>query len=799
MSQKDKTRKLNEIWGLFFLLAGIFVLAALLYYQPADHSFFSSSPRRPIENPTGIFGATLAHNLILVFGTSSYCFAGFLILWAASFFLQKVPKRKWVKLGGFVFFLSSSAGLFAWAGSNSAKVHHGGLLGYFLDKQLEIYFGPVGSLIFLMSFFLLSVLLATEFLLFPVTATMARMLVQTAVCFWSAACWLVKASRVIAKGLWSAFRWISGLRERHGGSGKTARTERKEKKMSVPEKLPARKNGKSGKVSRDGKEDENEEDEEEEKAKGFKEDLEIKVKKYEPPQKKEAVEVKKPLPARGEVREKRAEKPLPAESSPAENLPEFVLPGIDLLEIREAKTRISDEDLKARAKVLEDTLREFEIDAKVTEIEQGPAITRYELIPAPGVKVASIHTLSDDLALAMKTASVRIFAPIPGKGTVGIEVPNSVMDTVSLRELLESEEYRSFRGRLPLFLGKDTSGTPLFSDLAEMPHVLIAGSTGSGKTVCVNAIIGCLLYKLGPEDLKFVMVDPKMVELAIYNELPHMLAPVVTEVRKAAVTLNWVVSEMETRFKILSRCGVRNIRDFNEREVDEKREAAAEGDVIIPRKLPFIVVVVDELADLMMTAQDKVEPAIIRLAQLSRAVGIHLILATQRPSVDVITGLIKANISARISFKVNSKVDSRTVLDMNGADKLLGKGDMLFLRPGEAKPIRGQGAFVTDKEIKKIVGFIGAQRQAQYSAELDQIQNPGPGIPIGEKDELYEDAVRMVLQTRQASTSFLQRRLQVGYGRAARLLDVMEQEGIIGPPQGTKPRQVLADSVANDS
>ena len=443
--------------------------------------------------------------------------------------------------------------------------------------------------------------------------------------------------------------------------------------------------------------------------------------------------------------------------------------------------------------MLEATLRDFDIDARVVEIEQGPTVTRYEIMPAPGVKVSSIVSLSDDLALVLKAESIRIIAPIPGKSAVGIEVPNSVTDIVYLRELLEMPEFKNGKAKLPLTLGKDTSGKPLIADLAEMPHILIAGTTGSGKTVCVNSIIAGLLFCRKPDEVKFVMIDPKMVELAIYNSLPHMITPVVTDVRKAAATLNWVVGEMENRYKLLASCTVRNIAGFNQRENKSDNSE-------IPEKLPYIVVIIDELADLMLVAQDKVEIAITRLAQLSRAVGIHLVLATQRPSVDVITGVIKANFPARISFKVAQKVDSRTVLDTNGADKLLGKGDMLFLEPGDAKPTRGQAALVTDQEITSLVKFIQDQQKAEYRPDVEKVQSgDSQGGEFGEKDELYEQAVKVVVETRQASTSILQRRLRLGYGRAARILDMMEAEGIVGPPQGTRSREVLVERLTDIS
>ena len=469
---------------------------------------------------------------------------------------------------------------------------------------------------------------------------------------------------------------------------------------------------------------------------------------------------------------------------------DYRLPSLDLLTspppLKERQIR---ENLEENSRILEETLREFGIEVKVVAVEPGPVITRYELQPAPGVKINKITALSDDIALVMKAQSIRIIAPIPGKSAVGIEVPNSISTLVYLKEVLESEEFRQARSKLTLALGKDTGGTPLVADLSDMPHLLIAGTTGSGKTVCINSIIASLLYNASPDELKFLMIDPKMVELALFNNLPHLIAPVVTEPKKVKGALAWVVQEMESRYRLLAKLGVRNIDMYNAR-VEQKKDLP-EGELF--ERLPYLVVVIDELADLMMVVPQEVESAITRLAQLSRAVGIHMVLATQRPSVDVLTGVIKANFPARISFKVASKVDSRTVLDMNGADKLVGKGDMLFLKPGLSKPIRAQAALIQDQEIERIAEFIRSQRAPSYHEGILQEQEKRMGTQVA-KDELYEDAVKIVLETRHASVSVLQRRFGLGYSRAARLIDMMEEEGIVGPYRGSKPREVLVES-----
>jgi S-DNA-T family DNA segregation ATPase FtsK/SpoIIIE len=459
---------------------------------------------------------------------------------------------------------------------------------------------------------------------------------------------------------------------------------------------------------------------------------------------------------------------------------DYQLPTLDLLDSPPPfEARQIKEDLEGSARILEDTLGDFGISAKVTDIERGPVITRYELEPAPGVKLNRIVALSDDIALSMKAQSVRIIAPIPGKGKVGVEVPNTQSSFVVLKEVLTSGVFQEAKSSLTLALGKDIAGQPIIADLDEMPHLLIAGTTGSGKTVCVNSLILSLLFKNSPNNLKFLMIDPKMVELMPFNGLSHLLCPVVTDAKKASMALNWVVNEMEERYKLLAKVGVRNIEAYNEKQ----------------ENIPYIIVIIDEFADLMSVAAVQIENAITRLAQLSRAVGIHLILATQRPSVDVITGVIKANLPARISFKVASKVDSRTVLDMNGADKLLGKGDMLFLRPGESKLIRIQGALVNDKEIERVVGFIKSQAEPVYDEEILKEQQKST-LANGEKDELYEQAVKVIMESNQASVSILQRRMRLGYTRAARIIDTMEQEGLVGPFEGSKPRKILVDREA---
>ncbi|MBP7275445.1 MAG: DNA translocase FtsK [Kiritimatiellae bacterium] len=454
------------------------------------------------------------------------------------------------------------------------------------------------------------------------------------------------------------------------------------------------------------------------------------------------------------------------------------------------------------AKVLTETLSEFGIETTCTHVESGPVVTRYQLLPAAGVRLEKISNLSNNIALAMKAESVRVQAPIPGKGVVGVEVPNIKTNAVFLREVIESETWRTTKAALPLAIGKDVGGRVLVSDLSEMPHLLIAGATGSGKTVCMNSLLAGLLMTRSPAELKLMLVDPKIVEFASYRELPHLVVPVITDAKKVSLGLRWCITEMENRYKLFGKAGVRNIKAFNARPIIRQPElfegAAVEGapsEPAIPDRLPYIVVVVDELADLMLVAQAEIENHIARLAQLSRAVGIHMILATQRPSVNVITGTIKANFPARISFQVAQKNDSRTILDAGGADKLLGKGDMLFLPPGLGRLVRAQGCMTTDAEVHAIADHWRAQGAPSYEMSIkEKLEKKSADLPdMEEDDELIEQSVEVIRQTRRASTSSLQRRLRIGYTRAARIMDLLEERGIIGPAQGSDPREILID------
>lgn len=466
----------------------------------------------------------------------------------------------------------------------------------------------------------------------------------------------------------------------------------------------------------------------------------------------------------------------------------YQLPPVDIL----APAKVTDQSkeydqIKVNAKKLEDTFSSFGVKAKITQVHLGPAVTKYEVQPSVGVKVSKIVSLSDDIALALAAKDIRIEAPIPGKSAIGIEVANQNVAMVSLREVLENNPKNNPEEKLQIALGRDISGEAMMASLDKMPHLLVAGATGSGKSVCINGIITSILLRAKPHEVKMMMIDPKMVELNVYNGIPHLLAPVVTNPKKAAQALQKVVAEMERRYDLFSHTGTRNMQGYNDHvkkhnELNEEKQA----------ELPFIVVIVDELADLMMVASNDVEDAITRLAQMARAAGIHLIIATQRPSVDVITGVIKANIPSRIAFAVSSSIDSRTILDMGGAEKLLGRGDMLLLPVGSSKPTRIQGAFLSDAEVEDVVNYVISQQKAQYNEEM--IPDDIPEVEGEVTDELYHEAVELVVEMQTASVSMLQRKFRIGYNRAARLIDEMEQRGVVGPHEGSKPRRVNVES-----
>lgn len=715
-----KQRRLNEIKATVFFAFGILILASLISFTPEDLAFFTSHPNIPPHNLIRGFGAHLAGFLLLLIGWSSWLLPLFILFWSIRFFRQKDLDLRFIRVFGFIVLILATSSLLAMFQDvvASQQFSHGGLFGYILSKLTITYFGGLGAYIIFLTLAILSLALVFDILVstFFITA-------------------IQKIDRLIIKPLFRSRKIIFPLRSRPEPELKSAKS-----KLDLTIKPGASKSETKPKIS------------------------------VTKPQIQEIIQpesVVQKIKSTAQI----------GQPAVDQEVKEYRMPSVELLDspppLAERKIK---EDLAGSARILEETLSDFGISVKVTDIERGPVITRYELEPAPGVKVNRIVSLSDDIALAMKAQSVRVIAPIPGKGRVGVEIPNTQSSLVYLKEILTTPEFQNSPSKLTLALGKDIAGKPVVADLGQMPHLLIAGTTGSGKTVCVNSLILSLLFCVTPDEIKFLMIDPKMVELAPFNDLPHLVCPVVTEAKKAAVALAWVVNEMEERYQLFAQEGKRNIEAYNQTK----------------ERIPYIVVIIDELADLMAIAQDQVEGAITRLAQLSRAVGIHLVLVTQRPSVDVITGVIKANFPARISFQVASKVDSRTVLDTNGADKLLGRGDMLFLKPGESKLIRAQGSLVTDREIERAVEFIKSQIETVYDEEILKDQQRATSL-TRQKDELYDEAVRLIMESGQASVSILQRRLRFGYTRAARIIDTMEEEGLIGPFEGSKPRRILID------
>ncbi len=781
----------NDIWSIVLFVISLLLLMSLSSYRAEDLEFFTSKPSIQVGNLCGIVGAYVAAAVRASIGLAGFLlpFLGF--IWAVARLSGKSPQKPFVKLASTILFSVALSGFFSIVLSQAqeARVYRGGVVGLVASDQVVHYFGWWGAAIVFLTIGLLCFLLVTEMVFWPIIGKAGQIL---------AGSW--KGLSRIGAGLSGSSNASTGGKPSEESGGRGAR--KREKEAAVPAVRPAVRPGKGLLKIRGADTPQHELKEEKPKPPVIRtaataKESQVVVKQQPPFSRPE------PAPPASAQREpkslfagKEPVKEAEQESAPKEKVP-FKLPSLDLLELPSAapKTNQSKELVERNAKILEDSLNEFGIEAKVAEVEIGPVITRYELEPAPGVKVTKITALSDDLALVLKAPSIRIIAPIPGKARVGIEVPNTASGSVALREVLESKEFQEAGYKLVLTIGKDTAGHPLVANLADMPHLLIAGTTGSGKTVCVNTLIASLLFNSTPEEVRFIMVDPKMVELTPYNGMPHLILPVMTDPKKVPLALNWVVEEMETRYKLFAKLGVRNIETYHQKRLAGQLPAEE-----IPENLPYLIVIIDELADLMMVAQAEIEKTIARLAQLSRAVGIHMVLATQRPSVDVLTGIIKANFPARISFQVASKVDSRTVLDSMGAEKLLGKGDLLFMKPGSSKLTRAQGCFVSDKEIERIVAFLKAQRPAQYENSILEFEAKAKeATEVRSRDPIYYEAVRVVVETGQASVSLLQRRMRLGYGRAARILDMMEEEGIVGPIRGAKPREVYLKEVPDDS
>ncbi len=749
-----KRQHIDEIKAIIVLSIGMILLASLLSFVPEDLPWYTSHPNDPAKNLIRIVGAYTAGALLFTFGYSAFFVVLFLVFWSWNKFSSRTLSLSFSKLISFGVLFCTLSAFFSMTGQQELPARFGrsGMVGLLFSDFLVQYLGRTGSTIILFTLGTLTLILIGEFLVSPVLLKSIEKLKEL----------FLLLKRKFIEHQQRVFTVRSHPQKNKFSnkfSNELSNEPSKEERIRQLLKKPIKSSEESDEENQQEKKspetNKKEEDKEESAKKVVKPQIRITPTESQKPQEAVPVKIEKPI-----------------------MLGEYHIPPLDLLDdLPLVSSKKLQDDLVIGARVLEETLADFGVVVRVADIERGPVITRYELEPAPGVKVQRITTLSDDIALAMRAQTVRIVAPIPGKNRVGVEVPNGASSAVYLKDVLTQSRFRSSGSKLMLALGKDISGKPLIADLAEMPHLLIAGTTGSGKTVCVNSIIMSMLFNASPDEVKFLMVDPKMVELTPYNAIPHALCPAVTDPKKVSAALNWVVGEMESRYSQLAKAGVRNIKGYHEKG----------------HKLPFIVIIIDELADLMQVSAKTIESAITRLAQLSRAVGIHLILATQRPSVDVITGVIKANFPARISFKVASKVDSRTVLDMNGAENLLGKGDLLFMKPGDAKPNRGQCSYVSDNEIQKVIDFIKTQQNPIYDDSILKQQTTSSAGVEGEKDELYDEAVRLIIETNQASVSILQRRMRLGYTRAARLIDLMEQNGIVGPYSGSKPRDLLVD------
>lgn len=812
--------RLKEIWGAIILAISVFIFLALATdgYQGENRRLFSQLA--DIPNTMGPAGAVLAGFLYILLGMSAHFTYSITCVWGVMLMCHRPLDRMPARLVGFFLLLSSVAGLLhLHLGSSANREYPGGVIGAFAAGLINPTFGMIGATVIAATFAIIGVLLATEFLFVRLVYGGLSALGLTIHSVGDMRYHLGKvrkkklerdkAHRLHREEIDSRYapaidevapslsEDLSRIRVRPKPVVKTEAlpfdevppVDSLDDPAHVIEKLRDQ-NDSDFIAATQGEIQWVEEEEEEEKP------VAQAAASVLTPQSKE----KKPKA----MRRRTIDEELPADYKYPKR---YKKPPIDLLEEASVVEHhdLSD-SLRKTGVLLEETLQTFGIDARVTDITRGPTITRFELEPAPGVKVSRFMALADDLALALKAHRVRVEAPIPGKGKVGIEVPNDDREDVVIRELLESREFRRHSGKLTLALGKDITGDVTLTDLAAMPHLLVAGATGAGKTVCIKTILASLLYSKTPDELQLMLIDPKMVELSIFNDIPHLITPVVIDPKKAATSLTWLINEMEERYRLFAHLRVRNIEVYN-LSVENGEIEMADGDggdtesLSIIRKLPYIVCIIDELADLMMLARAEVEDAIARLAQLARAVGIHLIIATQRPSVDVLTGVIKANFPARISFQVSSRVDSRCILDEIGAERLIGMGDMLYLPAGQSKPARIQGAFVSDEEMNALIAYLKTQAPPQYRHEIEEFGKTQGALDDidNDSDELLDDAIRVVVETGQASISMVQRRLRVGYTRAARLIDMMERRGIVGPHIGSKAREILVSASNKDS
>ncbi|MCC7043798.1 MAG: DNA translocase FtsK 4TM domain-containing protein [Acidobacteria bacterium] len=763
-------RRLSEFTGVaLFAIALLWVLSLVTHDAGDPVWFFNDVNTSEVSNFAGRFGAFLATVSFQLFGFTAFLLPAALAFVAWHYFGCTEIDAGYTKLAGVALFTACLAGLLSLSfGAFEPETEQaaGGLLGTATSTVLTMYLNRTGTAILLLTLVALSVILTTHLSLGRAAAGLGKRL-------------------RLERGLLA--RWKDWREERRRDkarqliiekqvkkAGKERAPELETKAADAAEKVRA---ARAARVKAQIEEDEDAGEDDESPAAARAAARPPAIRRMQP------APVPQPLPL-GESESR----------SPAERRQGgYQLPPVTLLDAPKEHQKIDERELMEAARLLEEKCREFSVAGSVVQIHPGPVVTTYEFKPDAGVKYSRITGLADDLCLAMQAESVLIDR-IPGKSTVGIQIPNARREAITLRELLESDVFARSASRLTLTLGKTIHGEPFVSDLATMPHLLIAGSTGAGKSVSVNAMISSVLFRSTPDEVRFIMIDPKRLELGMYEDIPHLLTPVVVDPKQAANALRWAVREMEERYKLLAKHGVRNIEQFNRnvRAAQTETPDAKGPDGQPLHTLPFVVVIIDELADLMMVAGKEVEESICRLAQMARAVGIHLILATQRPSVDVITGVIKANLPARIAFRVASRIDSRTILDGNGAEQLLGKGDMLYMPPASSRAVRIHGPYISEQETARLCSFLRKQGKPVYDTSITAEEKSGPEKLEFEKDDLYDEAARIVVSTGQASISYLQRRLRIGFSRAARLIDMMEMDGVVSPAAGGK-REVLVD------
>jgi len=754
------SRRVSEIVGVALFAAALIWIVSLASYEPADPVWLFSTGSHAVPlNFAGRVGAFLAEVSFQLFGYASYLIPAVLVVIGWNYFwCRKVDAAGTKVAGAVLLFTCSSAFLslvFSTLDASGKSPRDGGYVGEWIARQLAEILNRTGSLIVVVTFIVLAVIMSTQF-------SFGRLMAS-----------VVGAVHETSERLFLAFtEWRESRRREQQRREVIAKHTKKaggvaEAAAEVAPKASRRREPQS----------------EDEQSAAAAAATFGSPKSFVPKPPK----VSMPAPSLP------LNEPEPIKTAaPDRKKGDYALPPAALLDTGKTERKIDERELMDGARLLEEKCREFAVEGSVVQIHPGPVVTTFEFKPDAGVKYSKITGLADDLCLAMQAESVLIDR-IPGKSTVGIQIPNAAREQISLRELLESEAYHKSTSKLSIALGKTIHGEPYIADLATMPHLLIAGSTGAGKSVGINGMLTSILYRATPDDVRMIMIDPKRLELGMYEDIPHLLTPVVVDPKQAANALRWAVREMEERYKTLAAEGVRNIDQYNRNVQQAIAGNYTPKNGEMPKALPFIVVVIDELADLMMVASNEVEESIARLAQMARAVGIHLILATQRPSVDVITGLIKANMPSRISFRVQSKIDSRTILDSNGAEQLLGKGDMLFLPPASSRFLRLHGPYISEQESARLASFLKKQGKPTYDETITADEKSAVDALEFEKDDLYDEASRIVVSSGQASISYLQRRLRIGFSRAARLVDMMEAEGLVSPAAGGKAREVLVD------